>query len=376
MKSIHAALRDMDVTILIGRIHRLAVLPMHGGNSSTREKPLGIDWRPLLASFCLHFLLALSVGFLLGAAIEPPRQSISLARVTLQTPANSPQRFEGDDHSQAEWTSAAKNGESTQDSATPLPGPTEAPLQAASLHLAAVPPGIGAPLAASGLTSRHAESSIYETPKGGGLLNGKGGNTEADERLMSKDIERYLASQPPSGPSTEVSLFGGKMTGHSFVFVIDRSASTASKHYSVCAEIERQCAQAIDGLPEANRFGLVLYNERLSAGNGLKLASKKEKDAVKERMVRFSPYGGTQHLDGLRAALLQRPNVVCWFSDGGDPYLSARQVEELALLAARSKTVVHAWRIGDRPADLEKDFMRTLAERTGGEFHEGIPTAK
>lgn len=205
---------------------------------------------------------------------------------------------------------------------------------------------------------------------------GPGGNTAADEKLMEKDIERYLASLPPSGPSTEVTLFGGKLTGHSFVFVIDRSASTASKHYAACAEIEKQCDLAIEALPAENRFQVVLYNDRISITNGLRMATKLEKEAAKERMIRYSPSGGTMHIDALRAALLLRANVVCWFSDGGDPYLSLREVENLALLAARSKTTIHAWRLGKRPENTADDFMRVLAEKTGGGFHEGIPSSR
>ena len=91
-------------------------------------------------------------------------------------------------------------------------------------------------------------------------------------------------------------------------------------------------------------------------------------------MIRYSPSGGTQHLDGLAQALLLRPQVVCWFSDGGDPYLSDGDVNNLALLAAKSKTMIHAWRLGKRPDDPAKDFMRILAERTGGQFREGVPS--
>lgn len=336
---------------------------MRGGASTTREMRLGIDWRPLMASLSMHFLIALGTGLVLTPSPDRQHQSISLAQVTLQSP-KSPTNF----------LENAESSQSSPDEAAAFPREDEAPVTAASASLAALRLTISGPGAATAKNSPYA--SLSQTPSGRTILIGESGLTPADERLMAKDIERYLASQPPSGPSTEFSLFGGKLTGHSFVFLIDRSASTASKHYAVCAEIERQCALAIDDLPGANRFGLVLYNDRVSAGNGLKLASKKEKEEAKERMIRYSPSGGTMHMDGLRAALLQRPNVVCWFSDGDDPYLSMSDVENLSLLAGRSKTVIHAWRLGKRRDDAAQDFMRVLAERTGGEFHEGIPLSR
>jgi hypothetical protein len=339
---------------------------MRGGASTTREMRLGIDWRPLMASLSMHFLIALGMGLLLTPSPDRPRQSISLAQVTLQSPKSPTSFLESAESSQSE-----QNG---PDEPAEFPSEDEAPITAASASLAALRPTASGPGVATHMNSPN--SSLNQTPSGKAILIGESGTTAADERLMAKDIERYLASQPPSGPSTEFSLFGGKLTGHSFVFVIDRSASTASKHYAACAEIERQCALAIDDLPGANRFGLVLYNDRVSAGNGLKLASKKEKEEAKERMIRYSPSGGTMHMDGLRAALLQRSNVVCWFSDGDDPYLSMSDVENLSLLAGRSKSVIHAWRLGKRRDSAAQDFMRVLAERTGGEFHEGIPLSR
>lgn len=340
---------------------------MRGGSTSTREMRLGIDWRPLLASLCLHFGIAVNIGLLLTPRQDLPRKSISLAQVTLQSPPTLADRFEPLEVAPTYTGSTESLRESIDEGSERLPGAEEAPTTAASQGLAALRQASAATVAASGSTS-----GLRTTPSGREILIGSGGNTEADERLMAKDIERYLAAQPPSGPLTKLSLFGGTLTGHSFVFVIDRSASTASKHYSACADIERQCALAIEELPEANRFGVVLYNDRVSAGPGLKLASKKEKEDAKERMIRYSPSGGTMHLDGLRAALLQRPQVLCWFSDGGDPYLSQGEVDNLALLAGRSKTVIHAWRLGKRPDDPAKDFMRILAEKTGGHFREGI----
>lgn len=343
---------------------------MCGGNTITHEMRLGIDWRPLLASLCLHFGIAISLGLLLSPDQDFPRKSISLAHVTLQSSRTGADRFEPFEDAQ---TVAGSLRKPIDEGSERLPAPEEAPSTAASQGLAALREiselTSAARVAASGSTS-----SLRSISNGREFPIGSGGNTEADERLMAKDIERYLASQPPSGPSTEISLFGGTLTGHSFVFVIDRSASTASKHYSACSEIERQCAKAIDKLPAANRFGVILYNDQVSAGPGLRLATMEVKENAKERMIRYSPSGGTMHLDGLRAALLQRPQVICWFSDGGDPYLSQGEVDNLALLAARTKTVIHAWRLGKRPDDTAKDFMRILAERTGGQFREGVPS--
>ena len=51
---------------------------MRGGNSLTHEMRLGIDWRPLLASLCLHFGVATCIGLLLIPHQELPRESISL----------------------------------------------------------------------------------------------------------------------------------------------------------------------------------------------------------------------------------------------------------------------------------------------------------
>ncbi len=350
---------------------------MRGGSSLTHDLPQGIDWRPLLASLCMHFAIAVTLALLLSPPLEPfPSPSISLAQVTLISPTDSPNYLESAETDPRDASDHLRDV--SEDTAT-LPGDEEAPLTVAAASLAALSKGDGSQIGfgpGKPLVASASSSTPSQTPQGRGLFMGPGGNTAADEKLMEKDIERYLASQPPSGPSTEVTLFGGKLTGHSFVFVIDRSASTASKHYSACADIEKQCALAIEELPAENRFQVVLYNDRISLTNGLRMATKVEKEGAKDRMIRFSPSGGTMHIDALRAALLLRANVVCWFSDGGDPYLSPREVENLALLAARSKTTIHAWRLGKSPENAADDFMRALAEKTGGEFYEGIPTSR
>jgi hypothetical protein len=343
---------------------------MRGGNSTTRKTEWWIDWRPLMASLCMHFVFAVGVGLLLTPKINRPPESVSLARVTLHSPALAPSFLEEHEFASPEQSQKLHSHTSRTDYG-PRSAELALPATTASKALTALRQSPAARISAT-----ESNSSAIETPSGRALLAGGEGNTLADERLMAKDLERYLASQPPSGPTTEISLFGGTMKGHSFVFVIDRSASTASKHFTACDEIERQCGHAIDGLASVNRFGVVLYNDQVSVGPGLRLATSDEKKSAKERMFRYSPSGGTRHVDGLRAAMLQRSNVICWFSDGGDPYLTPYQVEELARLAARSKTAVHAWRLGKRPEDPEKDFMRILSERTGGEFREGLPSAK
>jgi hypothetical protein len=344
---------------------------MHRKQALTPEMREGIHLRPLTASFCLHFIVALFSALALIPPVPPQMvQSIALAHVTLKPPGKNPTFLdEGDDRTISEAESPSGTSQAH------LIGDPEAPITTSQLQFAGfAAQGIPVPFAARASAADTAPR--LTTPSSRGILGPSAGNTEADERLMQKDIERSLANKPPSGPSTEVSLFGEELTGHSFVFVIDRSASTSTKHYTASAQIEDECVKAIEALPAENRFQVVLYNERVSITQGLRMATNAEKAAAKERMIRFSLSGGTMHMDALRAALLLRANVVCWFSDGDDPFLSPREVEELALLAAESKTQIHAWRLGKRPDDPAKDFMQALAERTGGEFHEGVPAVR
>lgn len=332
------------------------------GKSITRSTPGWVDWRPLTASCCLHFLAAIACAVFFFPQAAPPA-SFSLARVTLQT--TSKQRsFDEDESEQAPSTkeiTTAGNG---------LPDAQEASWGDWSPELTAQDSSTGArPISAVG-------SRYLETPGRGPFSSASGGNSAADEKLMEADYEKWEASKPPSGPSAKISLFGGELSGHSFVFVIDRSASTSSKYFAACSEIERQCAKAIDSLPAENRFQVVLYNDRVSPVSMLRKASEEEKRSAKEQMIRFVPYGGTMHRDALLTALKLRANVVCWFSDGGDPLLRTREIEELTLMAAKSRTTIHAWRLGKHPGDPSLDFMRRLTESTGGDFHEGIPQVK
>lgn len=320
----------------------------------------------------------LSAWALIPPTTPPTAKSIALAHVTLKPP--------GDKRT---FTDEGEDPTITEAERTPSPsqaqprGDSDAPITIAQMQFAQLDAQADARTDAQGATAIPSAARLsaadsaprFTTPSSRGILGPSAGNTEADERLMARDIERSLANKPPSGPSTQVTLFGGKLTGHSFVFVIDRSGSTSTKHYTASAQIEDECLKAIEALPAENRFQVVLYNDRVSITPGLRMATNEEKAAAKERMIRFSPSGGTMHIDALRAALLLRANVVCWFSDGGDPYLSPADVDQLTLLAAKSKTQIHAWRLGNRPDDPANDFMRTLAERTGGEFHEGITSA-
>jgi hypothetical protein len=345
-----------------------------GGSSKALDLRLGMDWRPLAASLCLHFAIVVACGLLIGAARTSREPATSIANVSLASP-KAVELFDNVEFAGSLGVESDANSENREkaigirDESAPLLisgfGISDSEFTLSGNHF-----GAAAVVGANSqfLTPRIAKNSTDRSEAG----LGNGGNTEADERLMEDDIARALAMQPPSGPSTKVKLFGASFSGHSFVFVIDRSASTGSKHYAASAEIERQCLKAIDELPVENRFGIVLYNDRVAAGGGLKLATNTLKKAARERLILFVPSGGTMHNDAVLAALLMRPNVVCWFSDGGDPYLSTRQVEELTLLAARSKTKIHTWRLGKQPDDPKQDFMKVLADKTGGTFSEGV----
>jgi hypothetical protein len=80
------------------------------------------------------------------------------------------------------------------------------------------------------------------------------------------------------------------------------------------------------------------------------------------------PQGATEHDRALRSALRHRPNVLYWLTDGGEPPLTARQIESIAESADSAGTRIICVAFGRESAAGDDSFVRKLAQRSGGGY--------
>jgi hypothetical protein len=176
------------------------------------------------------------------------------------------------------------------------------------------------------------------------------------------------ARRPVSGPTAEMSLFGGKRAiGNSFVFVIDRSKSMGGDGLGAIEAAAKELRGSIDSLTDQQRFQVIAYNEQTVFIDGRRLLPATAEN--RQRLTRFvgdlAAFGPTEHERAIVAALSLRPDVIYLFSDAGDPLLSPGQVSRLLQMAA-GKTTFHCVRFFDEADD--DNFMQELAAKTKGSY--------
>jgi von Willebrand factor type A domain len=169
------------------------------------------------------------------------------------------------------------------------------------------------------------------------------------------------------GPGTE--FFGARENATSFAYVIDCSGSMAMRGSLDVAK--RELVSSLSRLPPDARFAVIFYN--LSATvftdpqgrRGLMEATASNKARVDAQLSQIEPFGGTEHMTALRAALALHPEVVFFLTDAD---LMTQSDAELIIGEAK-KTRIQAVEFG-RGLDLggQSSPLRRLATATGGTY--------
>ena len=93
-------------------------------------------------------------------------------------------------------------------------------------------------------------------------------------------------------------------------------------------------------------------------------ASAANKTRVQDLLATIPPYGGTDHMKALRAALALKPEVMFFLTDAD----SMRREEVADILTFAGKTRIHAVEFGQTGAIGGSTPLQSLARSTGGSY--------
>ncbi|HTN74595.1 MAG TPA: VWA domain-containing protein, partial [Pirellulaceae bacterium] len=225
------------------------------------------------------------------------------------------------------------------------------------------------PRPVSGVTAAAAESALATSGvRGSGTKIATDGRAEAE--LIAREQKLY---QPKtySGPPTKVSLFGSPAAeGRSFVFVLDRSASTGGQGLGILDAAQEQLVKVVAELGPTHRFQIIAYNQKphYLGPQQMTLATVENKPLVAKFFQTVGAYGSTDHEMALRMALKAAPDVIFLMTDGGDPFLTPYEIRRIVEIAG-GKTTIHGIQFGRGEAIPEgAAFMQRLASETGGSY--------
>ena len=316
-------------------------------------------WYPLGMSFVLHaaFTLLLVCWFF----SNPPRQSEQRTRrggiVIAVDNADQPPEY--------------LTEESVLDNLTEEAQPTTAPPVAASsaptiaLETVHLPERVGF-VPAESLVLDASQMSVVP---GKSDLKSEYQLSPEDLKMIEAD-RKLIKSRQPVGNPTSISVFGsGQLTGRDFVFVLDRSKSMGSSGLGVLTASRTELSSAIAGLEAHHHFQIVGYHDRTVTMSRRQLlpADDTHKAMVAEFIGNLVAFGGTEHENGLLAALAFQPDVIVLMTDGGYPELNSGQLKLIQRLAG-DKTEIHCLQFGAGPKSPKRNFMSTLAEQNHGRF--------
>ena len=181
----------------------------------------------------------------------------------------------------------------------------------------------------------------------------------------------YSVELPPDGKA-RASLFGVSGEGYKFVYVFDRSGSMGGSGAASLRAVKSELRKSLQSLEDTHQFQIIFYNDRpvLFNPTGVpgKLAFATER--VKERALRFLDTivaeGGTEHEAALKMAIRLRPDVIFFLTDGDEPKLCRRQLDEIRNMA--DGVTINTIEFGPGPARERPGFLATLAEENNGHY--------
>ena len=195
-------------------------------------------------------------------------------------------------------------------------------------------------------------------------------------KLSQEDLDaiateqKAIAAKLPKGKPATASVFdSGEMTGHKWVFVIDRSNSMGSGGLGVLEKAARELSNAVSTMETNHEFQVVAYNHEtvLIDQRRMLVASEANKKKVYSFVDNLAATGGTRHYPALIVALTFNPDVVFLLTDGGTDELNSNQVKQIESMAG-SRTRITCLHFGSNNEPDGGRFMQNLANQTGGAY--------
>ncbi|MFM8578730.1 MAG: hypothetical protein ACKOCN_08015 [Planctomycetaceae bacterium] len=167
------------------------------------------------------------------------------------------------------------------------------------------------------------------------------------------------------------SLFGMEARGHRFVYVLDRSASTADHEGVALRAAKKELLKSLDRLDDVQQFQIVFYNHRprvftAQGGSGrLVFAGDSGRRSARRFVESIAADGGTDHAAALEVAARLRPDAIFLVTDGDQSDdLDAAGVRRLGDLLGGTRLMVVQFVTG---AAGGSPRLAELAASTGGE---------
>jgi hypothetical protein len=161
-------------------------------------------------------------------------------------------------------------------------------------------------------------------------------------------------------------LHGSVKEGKSVVYVLDCSASMGRN--SKLQEAAAALLASLDPLTPEVEFQVVVYHsfaEKMSVSGSTDLvrATPENKRAVRELLAKLTAEGTSNHVEGLKKALLLKPSAIFLLTDADD--LTGAQLLAVGLLN-RSQTVIYPILFGHKDRLTQSSPLDRLAEATRG----------
>jgi len=320
------------------------------------------SWRPILLSFLTHFFLVLLLVLLgFSASSSSPQGDLRRAGIVLSSTNAEKETEYLNETDLAEESQKDALPEAAEPAATPPPAAPalSSPVTAQAPELPgleAIEPNQFDANQMADATNKADTSSQYEL-------------SEEDLKLIAAD-QRLVQSRRPVGEPATLSVFGaGGLKGRSFVFVIDRSQSMGAQGLGVIQVAHRELTAAINQLEPHHKFQIVGYHERTVTVSKRKMlnATPENKKLVPVFIRNLAAFGGTNHENGLIAALLFKPDVIVLMTDGGYPELNDWKIAELNRMSKKGSSI-HCIQFGVGSLQQQINFMTKLSSKSSGSF--------
>ncbi len=192
-------------------------------------------------------------------------------------------------------------------------------------------------------------------------------SSTSDAEILSDDV--ILNAPPgPEGPPAAVNLFRTRAVGHSFLFLIDRSASMGADGIGALRAAEKALLVQLGELKSNHQFQIVTYNQRssyLSQKHALLVADDFHKKQAAKFLDSIIATGATKHDLAILTALARKPDVIFLLTDGGDPVLNAAQLRTITV-RNNGRTKIHTLQFGWGAQQSGSEYLETLSRLNGG----------
>ena len=204
--------------------------------------------------------------------------------------------------------------------------------------------------------------------------------------LLSRNSESLLSPGRTSGASASSAGAGGgeseattfmgiKDTGRRFVYAIDSSSSMTD--FGAFRVAKSELLASLERLTETQQFQVLFCDSNvarpLNAGRlEMFYGTDSQRLEVRLQVAGIGTDAGTNHKQAILTALSMNPDVIFFLSDGGEPFLTARDLDEIRR-RNRGSTRIHCIEFGRGPVSLHdgqpvSNFLTKLAAQNDGRY--------